>query len=155
MPPVPRKISRRKVTVTHLDSLEVAGDLLSLGCLFSSPFEASEPRRDQNPFTVGEERAIPAPCPILPLLLLLLRFMGRGERGVEGPAGCMGSPGGLGVTGPLPASPPPPPPSPSSLLKFGESLTEELDPRPESLHATLEEEEEEEEEEEGGKKGNF
>ncbi|MPC83832.1 hypothetical protein E2C01_078551 [Portunus trituberculatus] len=132
---------------THLDSLEVAGDLLSLGCLFSS-FEASDPRRDQKPLTVGEA-ATPAaaPCPMLPLLLLLLRFMGRGERGVEGPAGCMGSLEGLGVTGPLPVSPAPPP-SPSSRLRFGESLTEELEPRPESRHATLQKAQQQEEEEE-------
>ena len=116
----------------------MAGDLLNFGCLFSSPFEASDPRRDQNPFTVGEPaRPTPAPCPILPLLLLLLRLMGRGDRGVEGPAGWRGSLGGFGVTGPLPESTWFAPASPSSRLRFGESLTEELEPRPESLHATL------------------
>lgn len=127
---------------TYLESRESPVFLASLGCRRSSLLlEASDSRLDLKPFTVGEESPTPPTLVLLLLLLLLLlggRGVGCGLRGVAG-VGVVAAgvewwsvvPPVLGVPGTLPSA------SPSSRLWFGESLTEELDPRPESRHATL------------------
>lgn len=109
--------------------------------------EASDSLLERKPLTVGEERLCWPRFPLL--LLLLLLFMGEGDgwglRGAGEGRVEVGAPSWPGAETLAPPGVPGALASASfssrlsrlSRLRLGESLTEELEPRPESRHATL------------------